>query len=143
MESKNVSRYCFDRRGERAWAVINKYTLKSNFHRVPTCISWIINHSLDAYRFFSNDADKGNESIVRGITFFRSDGSINQTYDACLNQTESLSSSCWGDVILSVGALGSPQILLLSGIGPKKYLKNLSIPIELDLKGVGQEMKDK
>lgn len=47
-----------------------------------------------------------------------------------------------GDVILSAGALGSPQILLLSGVGPKRHLKDLDIPLVLDLKGVGKEMKD-
>ncbi|KAJ8761018.1 hypothetical protein K2173_022056 [Erythroxylum novogranatense] len=83
---------------------------------------------------------KENKSIARGIKFISSHGSINQTYEAYLNQRNNRSS--WGDVILSAGALGSPQILLLSGIGPRKHLKNLGIPLMLELKGVGQEMKD-
>ncbi|KAH8479525.1 hypothetical protein H0E87_031298 [Populus deltoides] len=83
---------------------------------------------------------KGNESMVRGVRFIKSDGSTSQTYEAYLNQPEN--SSSWGDVILSAGALGSPQILLLSGIGPEKHLRNFGIPLVLDLKGVGKEMKD-
>lgn len=63
-----------------------------------------------------------------------------KTYEAYLKQSESLNS--WGDVILSAGALGCPQILMLSGIGPEKHLKNFNLSLVLDLKGVGQEMKD-
>ncbi|KAG5237281.1 (R)-mandelonitrile lyase [Salix suchowensis] len=82
----------------------------------------------------------GNKSVVRGIRFIKSNGSINQTYEAYLSQPEN--SIPQGDVILSAGALGSPQILLLSGIGPRAHLENFSIPLLLDLKGVGQDMQD-
>lgn len=82
----------------------------------------------------------GNKSVVRGIRFIKSNGSINQTYEAYLSQPEN--SIPQGDVILSAGALGSPQILLLSGIGPRAHLENFSIPLLLDMKGVGQDMQD-
>uniref|UniRef100_A0A2P2JCZ0 R-mandelonitrile lyase-like isoform X1 n=1 Tax=Rhizophora mucronata TaxID=61149 RepID=A0A2P2JCZ0_RHIMU len=89
---------------------------------------------------FQQNNGKGNESIVHGISFIESDGSTNRAYEAYLNQPESSKSR--GDVILSAGAIGSPQILLLSGIGPKKHLKNIGIRLAVDLQGVGQEMKD-
>src|SRR5580692_1125267 len=46
------------------------------------------------------------------------------------------------EVILSGGAVNSPQTLLLSGVGPADTLKNFDIPVVIDLKGVGQNLQD-
>ncbi|XP_078490954.1 LOW QUALITY PROTEIN: glucose dehydrogenase [FAD, quinone]-like [Ciona intestinalis] len=46
------------------------------------------------------------------------------------------------EVIVSGGAVGSPQLLMLSGIGPKQHLNDMGIPVVADLKGVGQNLKD-
>jgi choline dehydrogenase-like flavoprotein len=46
------------------------------------------------------------------------------------------------ETILSAGALHSPQILMLSGIGPEKMLRKAGIPIKSDLPGVGQNLQD-
>ncbi|KAH7390531.1 hypothetical protein BKA66DRAFT_580580 [Pyrenochaeta sp. MPI-SDFR-AT-0127] len=46
------------------------------------------------------------------------------------------------EVIISGGAFNSPQLLLLSGIGPSKQLKKFNIPLVVDLPGVGRSVAD-
>lgn len=46
------------------------------------------------------------------------------------------------EVILSAGAINSPQLLMLSGVGAAEALKSLGIPIVVDLPGVGQNLQD-
>ena len=46
------------------------------------------------------------------------------------------------EVILSAGAIGSPQLLMLSGIGPGVDLKGHGIGVVHDLPGVGQNLQD-
>ena len=46
------------------------------------------------------------------------------------------------EVILCAGAIGSPQLLLLSGIGPQRDLEALGIPVTADLEGVGGNLQD-
>lgn len=47
-----------------------------------------------------------------------------------------------GQIILCAGAVGSPQLLMLSGIGPAEHLRSLGIPVVRDLPGVGQNLRD-
>ncbi len=46
------------------------------------------------------------------------------------------------EVILAAGALQSPQILQLSGIGPAAYLRSLGIDVVVDLPDVGEHLQD-
>ena len=46
------------------------------------------------------------------------------------------------EVILSAGAIGSPQILMLSGVGPEEHLREHGIPSVLNSPGVGQNLRD-
>jgi choline dehydrogenase len=49
---------------------------------------------------------------------------------------------CEGEVLLCAGAVNSPQLLMLSGIGPAEHLRELGIPVALDLPGVGENLQD-
>ena len=46
------------------------------------------------------------------------------------------------ETIVSAGAFGSPQLLLLSGIGAKEQLKRFGIAQKVDLPGVGENLQD-
>lgn len=46
------------------------------------------------------------------------------------------------EVIVSAGAIGSPKLLMLSGIGPAAHLREQGIAIVQDLPGVGQNLQD-
>ncbi|MCM5682493.1 GMC family oxidoreductase N-terminal domain-containing protein [Schlegelella sp. S2-27] len=47
-----------------------------------------------------------------------------------------------GEVILAAGAIGSPQILQLSGIGPAAWLHEHGVPVAHELPGVGGNLQD-
>lgn len=47
-----------------------------------------------------------------------------------------------GEVILCGGAINSPQLLLLSGIGAADHLRQFDIPVIADIPGVGQNLQD-
>jgi choline dehydrogenase len=46
------------------------------------------------------------------------------------------------EVVVSAGALHSPKLLMLSGIGPAEHLREHGIPVVADLPGVGQNLQD-
>lgn len=46
------------------------------------------------------------------------------------------------EVIVSAGAFQSPQLLMVSGIGPRETLERYDIPVVVDLPGVGQNLQD-
>ncbi|KAL5987976.1 hypothetical protein ACLOJK_035738 [Asimina triloba] len=88
-----------------------------------------------------HDAGRGKQPRAHGIRFIRSNGNPNKFYDVYLNHPNKVSRS-WGDVILCAGAMGSPQILMLSGIGPKEHLTHFNITPLIDVRSVGQSMQD-
>ncbi|WP_158969777.1 GMC family oxidoreductase [Chachezhania sediminis] len=53
-----------------------------------------------------------------------------------------ITASAAGEVILAAGAISSPHILMLSGIGPADDLHTMGIRVHHDLPGVGQNLQD-
>jgi len=52
------------------------------------------------------------------------------------------SARCRGEIVLAAGAIGSPHVLMLSGVGPAAHLAEHGIPLVLDRPGVGQNLQD-
>jgi len=69
---------------------------------------------------------EGNRAV--GVEYIRL-GTVEQAKAAC-------------EIIVSAGALRSPQLLLLSGIGPQAELERLGIGTRLNLPGVGKNLQD-
>src|SRR5439155_22776113 len=49
---------------------------------------------------------------------------------------------CRGEVIVSGGVYGSPQLLQLSGLGPADLLREHGVPVVRDMPGVGSHLHD-
>ena len=47
-----------------------------------------------------------------------------------------------GEIILCGGAINSPQLLMLSGVGPAEHLRTTGVQVQHDLQGVGQNLQD-
>jgi choline dehydrogenase len=73
--------------------------------------------------------DRAGEMRATGVEYRTTDG-------------ETLVARADKEVILSAGAVGSPQILMLSGIGPKRELEAVGVPCKLDAPDVGKHLKD-
>ncbi|KAI0642213.1 alcohol oxidase [Trametes meyenii] len=72
----------------------------------------------------------GDQPVVRGVQFAQSRSAPKHFLTAAR------------EVILSAGSVNTPQILLLSGIGPRSDLNTLGIPLLIDLPDVGQHLID-
>jgi len=76
------------------------------------------------------------------VTRVRFDGRQAVGVDYVQDGTGSTESVDAGEVILSAGAINSPQLLMLSGVGPADHLTDHDISVVHDLPGVGQNLQD-
>lgn len=70
-----------------------------------------------------------NTKIARGVQYIDQTGNTQTVY-------------ALKEVILSAGAINSPQLLLLSGVGPREDLEAVGIDTIVDLPGVGQNLQN-
>ncbi|KAB2600202.1 (R)-mandelonitrile lyase 3-like [Pyrus ussuriensis x Pyrus communis] len=111
----------FDNNGRRHGAVelLNKGD--------PNKLRVAVHATVEKILFFS----KASSLSAIGIMYSDSDGRSHCAYVRSQ-----------GEVVLSAGAIGSPQLLQLSGIGPESYLSSLKIPVVSPHPYVGQFMYD-
>lgn len=59
-----------------------------------------------------------------------------------LVQGRKLNRVAGGEVVLAAGAVNSPQLLMLSGIGPPAHLESMGVQVAVPLPGVGHNLQD-
>ena len=59
-----------------------------------------------------------------------------------LRQNQEISAFASTEVIISGGAINSPKLLMLSGLGPRQHLQNLGISVLRNMPGVGSNLQD-
>src|SRR5262249_42423732 len=72
---------------------------------------------------------EGARTIATGVEYRTASGEVAAVHAA-------------KEVILSAGAIGSPQLLLLSGIGPRQKLEAVGVPCRVDAPHVGKHLQD-
>jgi choline dehydrogenase len=80
--------------------------------------------------------------VARLVVEVQPDGSQRCTGAVVWNGHEYVTAEAKREVILCAGAIGSPQILQLSGIGPADLLRQHGIAVVADLPGVGANLQD-
>jgi choline dehydrogenase len=55
---------------------------------------------------------------------------------------EMLRAGCRGEIVVTAGTVGSPLVLMRSGIGPARHLREIGVAVIMDLPGVGQNLQD-
>eukprot|EP01018_Ginkgo_biloba_P033132 Gb_39927 [translate_table: standard] len=129
VEGTKIGASIFDNNGKRhTSADLLKYANPQN-------IVVLLNATTSRILFHAPD-NRGKvmgKPIARGVEFLDNNGVAHQVF---------LKDDVSSEIIVSAGALGSPQLLLLSGIGPSHHLNSLKIPIILNLPGVGHGMAD-
>ncbi|VDC04865.1 unnamed protein product [Peniophora sp. CBMAI 1063] len=103
--------------------------------------------SYSASAFFVPAQDRQNltvtvNALVSRVITEQVSGKVQATAVEFLNEGATYTVNVGGEVVLSAGALKSPQILELSGIGKKEVLDSFGIPVVVDLPGVGENLQE-
>ncbi|KZT25424.1 GMC oxidoreductase [Neolentinus lepideus HHB14362 ss-1] len=93
---------------------------RSNFH--------VLTQSLATRILFSDQKENG-DLVATGVEYQDHTGATQAAYAD-------------KEVILTAGAFGSPQLLMVSGVGPSQQLQGNGIDVLVDLPGVGQNLLD-
>jgi choline dehydrogenase len=82
------------------------------------------------------------EATVENLTIEKNHSGLAATGVQVLHGGERRQITARNEVLLAAGAIASPQLLQLSGIGPADHLQTHDIPVRQTLDGVGQNLQD-
>ena len=85
--------------------------------------------------------DEGNRAV--GVEYFKGVRLYNAHSRPSQNRGERREVRALREVILAGGAFNTPQLLMLSGIGPRQVLQRHGIQVRVDLPGVGKNLQDR
>jgi choline dehydrogenase-like flavoprotein len=87
--------------------------------------------------------DKDNPDLAIGVEYLKGE----RLYRAHGHPNDGNGQQCFArasrEVVLSGGAFNTPQLLMLSGIGPRAVLEKYQIPVVIDLPSVGKNLQDR
>ena len=96
-----------------------------------------------AVAFLHPAINRPNLTVITNITVKRIGFTGRRATDVnCLYQGRELSFNVGREVLLAAGAINSPQLLQLSGVGPKDVIRNTGLEVVLDQPNVGSHMQD-
>jgi len=78
----------------------------------------------------SDQKDKNGKFVAEAVEFAKDENSPRSSVKVAK------------EVIVTGGTLGSPKILMYSGVGPADVLAAANVPVKVDLPGVGQNLQD-
>ncbi|PVH95099.1 GMC oxidoreductase [Periconia macrospinosa] len=97
----------------------------------PQAYGWQLAQRPNAQQFYNAEVTKIG---------FKGKRAVSVTYvDPTINVTTTLTPK---EIIVAAGALNSPKLLMLSGVGPADHLKSLGIPVVADIPQVGKNLYD-
>jgi choline dehydrogenase len=95
-------------------------------------------HSLATRVLFDEDNRAAGVEYLQGVSQYRADPRAGAAAAG-----ERREAHARREVILCGGAFNTPQLLQLSGIGPRELLEEHGIPVRVDLPGVGRNLQDR
>ncbi|KAF3767359.1 hypothetical protein M406DRAFT_237359, partial [Cryphonectria parasitica EP155] len=82
------------------------------------------------------------QMVTRLLLEQDADGTSQRAVGVEVPQNATVNVTCTNEVILAAGAIFSPTLLQISGIGPSDVLESLGVPVVIDLPGVGANLQD-
>ena len=121
-----------------------QYNIDENGRRMTSFRAFVATLFNDKYNNYNIDILSNSQ--VTKVLCKNGDNNKKIAYGVQINNNKSqniyINEENKGEIIISAGAVGTPHILLLSGIGDVEELKKHNIEIQANVPGVGQNLKD-